>query len=68
MAGKHARTEVECSNGLIFFEPPNELLVPIFCKPVIGNPVDKEFFLTFFGPAVRMIQDGKKSSPIRSDA
>ncbi len=44
MAGKHARTEVECSNGLIFFEPPNELLVPIFCKPVIGNPVDKEVF------------------------
>jgi hypothetical protein len=43
-AGKPARTEVECSNGLIFFEPPNELLVPIFCKPVIGNPVDKEVF------------------------
>ena len=39
-------------------------------EPVIRNPDDKELkhFQLFFGPAVRIIQDGKKSSPIRSDA
>ncbi len=36
-------------------------------EPVIRNPDDKElkYFQLFFGPAVWIIQDGKKSSPIR---
>ena len=37
---------------------------------MIRNRDDKELkhFQLFFGPAVMIIQDGKKSSPIRSDA
>ncbi len=36
-------------------------------EPVIRNPNDKrvEVFSTLVGPAVRIIQDGKKSIPIR---
>ncbi len=68
MGSDRDRKKIEPAHGLsvpISVPVLSEFEVP----PVIRNPDDKELeYFQLFGPAVRIIQDGKMSSPSRSGA